>query len=142
MNRLGRPFWPVVDALDYWVKDARLRIVDAVCGPEPETGRPAARSRSGRVGEGVAAILLRKASTDVRQSVFAFRGAIVRAILNKNKTGTLSQGAVARSVPGSTEKPWKPRSSPSPHPKGEGRMTSRKLTDTAVHLGGVEATAR
>ena len=27
-------------------------------------------------------------------------------------------------------------------PKGEGRMTSRKLTDTAVHLGGVEATAR
>jgi hypothetical protein len=74
-----------------------------------DAGRPAARSRSGRVGEGVAAILLRKASTDVRQSVFAFRGAIVRAILNK--MGTLSQGAVARSVPGSTEKPWKPRSS-------------------------------
>ena len=31
---------------------------------------------------------------------------------------------------------------PSLHPKGEGGMTSRKLTDTAVHLGGVEATAR
>jgi hypothetical protein len=46
---LGRLFWPVVDALDYWVKDARLRIVDAVCGPEPETpaDRQRARDREG-----------------------------------------------------------------------------------------------
>src|SRR6516162_8254777 len=31
---------------------------------------------------------------------------------------------------------------PSLPPKGEGSMSSRILTDTAVHLGGVEATAR
>jgi hypothetical protein len=31
---------------------------------------------------------------------------------------------------------------PSLPPKGEGSMSSRTLTDTAVHLGGVEATAR
>jgi hypothetical protein len=27
-------------------------------------------------------------------------------------------------------------------PEGEGRMSSRRLTDADVHLGGVEATAR
>ena len=31
---------------------------------------------------------------------------------------------------------------PSPHSSGEGSMDSRILTDTAVYLGGVEATAR
>ena len=31
---------------------------------------------------------------------------------------------------------------PSPHPEGEGSMSSRTLTDTTDHLGGVEATAR
>jgi hypothetical protein len=31
---------------------------------------------------------------------------------------------------------------PSLHPKGEGNMNSRNLTDTAAHLGGVGATAR
>ena len=30
-------FWHVVDWLDYRVMVARLRIVDGVCGPEPET---------------------------------------------------------------------------------------------------------
>src|SRR6201984_3786698 len=31
---------------------------------------------------------------------------------------------------------------PSLRPEGDGRMSSRRLTDTDVHLGGVEATAR
>jgi hypothetical protein len=26
-------FWRVLDALDYWLTQARLRIVDALCGP-------------------------------------------------------------------------------------------------------------
>ena len=30
---LGRLFWRVVYAVDYWLMRARLRIVDAVCGP-------------------------------------------------------------------------------------------------------------
>jgi len=30
---LGRIVWRVVDAADYWLMQARLRIVDAVCGP-------------------------------------------------------------------------------------------------------------
>jgi hypothetical protein len=34
---LGRFFWRVLDALDYGVMDVRLRIVDALCGPQPET---------------------------------------------------------------------------------------------------------
>jgi hypothetical protein len=34
---LARLFWRVVDAFDYWLMQARLGIVDAVCGPEPET---------------------------------------------------------------------------------------------------------
>jgi hypothetical protein len=33
----GRLFWRVVDQLDYWVTLARLRVLDALCGPEPET---------------------------------------------------------------------------------------------------------
>jgi hypothetical protein len=28
--------WRVLDAVDYWVMQARLWRVDAVCGPEPE----------------------------------------------------------------------------------------------------------
>jgi hypothetical protein len=36
-------FWRVLDELDYWIIQARLWVVDAVCGPEPE---PAARRRS------------------------------------------------------------------------------------------------
>jgi hypothetical protein len=30
-------FWRFVDRLDYWFWDVRLRIVDAVYGPDPET---------------------------------------------------------------------------------------------------------
>jgi hypothetical protein len=30
-------FWRFVDRLDYWVWDVRLRIVDAMYGPEAET---------------------------------------------------------------------------------------------------------
>lgn len=41
---MGRLFWRVVDELDYWLMLSGLRIVDAVCGPEPET--PADRLRN------------------------------------------------------------------------------------------------
>ena len=34
---LVRFFWRVLDALDYWLGQARLGIVDAMCGPEPPT---------------------------------------------------------------------------------------------------------
>ena len=42
--RLGRLFWRVADQLDYLVTLARLRILDAVAGPLPET--PADREGS------------------------------------------------------------------------------------------------
>ena len=32
-----RFFWREFDALDYWLPQARLGIVDAVCGPELPT---------------------------------------------------------------------------------------------------------
>jgi hypothetical protein len=35
---LARFYWRVLDALDYWVTQARLSLADAVCGPESETG--------------------------------------------------------------------------------------------------------
>ena len=34
---LGRIVWRVVDTADYWLMQAKLGIVDAVCGPEPPT---------------------------------------------------------------------------------------------------------
>jgi nitroreductase len=37
VNSAGRLFWRVVDWIEYSVTDARLRIVDTACGPEPET---------------------------------------------------------------------------------------------------------
>ena len=40
---LQRLFWRVVDALDYLLTLVRLRILDALAGPEPET--PADRRR-------------------------------------------------------------------------------------------------
>jgi hypothetical protein len=40
-------FWRVVDWLDYWVIDGRLRIVDAVYGPEPVTEADRERASSG-----------------------------------------------------------------------------------------------
>jgi hypothetical protein len=30
-------FWRTVDRLDHWIWYARLRIIDALYGPEPET---------------------------------------------------------------------------------------------------------
>jgi hypothetical protein len=42
---LRRPFWPVVYALDDVVTLARLRIVDALAGPEPETRADQQRER-------------------------------------------------------------------------------------------------
>jgi hypothetical protein len=45
VNTFGRLFRRALDALDYRVTDARLRILDAVCGPEPQT--PADRKRAG-----------------------------------------------------------------------------------------------
>jgi hypothetical protein len=37
-------FWRVADALDYFVTLVRLRILDAIVGPEPET--PADQQRA------------------------------------------------------------------------------------------------
>ena len=34
---MARTFWRALDALDYRVMQARMRVVDALCGPEPET---------------------------------------------------------------------------------------------------------
>ena len=42
---LRRLFWWVVDALDYLLTLARLRILDAVAGPEPETPADQQRKR-------------------------------------------------------------------------------------------------
>jgi hypothetical protein len=44
-TRLGRLFWRVADQLDYLVTLARLRILDAVCGPLPETRADWERSK-------------------------------------------------------------------------------------------------
>jgi hypothetical protein len=45
-GRLARFFWRVVDATDYWLMQARLGIVDRVCGPEPPTVADEMRERS------------------------------------------------------------------------------------------------
>ena len=37
VRMLSRLIWRVLDWLDYRIWDARLRMVDAVYGPEPET---------------------------------------------------------------------------------------------------------
>jgi hypothetical protein len=42
---LQRLFWRVVDHLDYALTLARLRILDAVAGPEPETPEDQQRKR-------------------------------------------------------------------------------------------------
>jgi hypothetical protein len=44
-SRLARLFWRVVDALDYLVTLARLRILDMLAGPEPETPADQQRAR-------------------------------------------------------------------------------------------------
>jgi hypothetical protein len=42
---LTRFFWHVVDALDYFVTLARLRMFDALAGPDPETRADQQRAR-------------------------------------------------------------------------------------------------
>ena len=43
---LRRIFWRIVDALDYLLMLARLRILDALAGPEPESRALRLRKRS------------------------------------------------------------------------------------------------
>jgi len=40
-----RLFWRVLDVLDYWLTLTRLRILDALAGPEPETPEDQQRER-------------------------------------------------------------------------------------------------
>jgi hypothetical protein len=42
---LVRVFWRLGDALDHWQTLARLRILDALAGPEPETPADQQRQR-------------------------------------------------------------------------------------------------
>jgi hypothetical protein len=44
-GRLARFFWRVVGALDYFLTLARLRILDALARPEPETRADQQRAR-------------------------------------------------------------------------------------------------
>ena len=44
-DRLRRLFWRVADQLDYLVTLARLRILDALAGPQPETPADQQRER-------------------------------------------------------------------------------------------------
>jgi hypothetical protein len=44
-RHLGRLFWRVADQLDYVVTLARLRILDALVGPLPETPGDGQRER-------------------------------------------------------------------------------------------------
>jgi hypothetical protein len=44
-GRLRRCFWRVADALDYLVTLVRLRILDALAGPEAETPADQQRAR-------------------------------------------------------------------------------------------------
>jgi hypothetical protein len=44
-GRLRRLFWRVADDLDYLVTLVRLRIMDALTGPEPETPADQQRAR-------------------------------------------------------------------------------------------------
>jgi hypothetical protein len=44
---VAQRLWRVLDAVDYWVMQARLWRVDALYGPEPETEADRQRVRSG-----------------------------------------------------------------------------------------------
>ena len=44
-TRLGHLFWRVADQFDYLVTLARLRVLDALAGPEPETPADQQRER-------------------------------------------------------------------------------------------------
>jgi hypothetical protein len=45
VSSLSRLFWQVLDWLDYRVWDLRLRMADALYGPEPETEADRGRNR-------------------------------------------------------------------------------------------------
>jgi len=45
VRAMPRLFWRVADALDYFLTLARLRILDALAGPEPETPADQQRER-------------------------------------------------------------------------------------------------
>ena len=51
-GRLRRLFWRVADDLDYLVTLARLRILDAMAGPLPETAADQQRARDREPIEG------------------------------------------------------------------------------------------
>jgi hypothetical protein len=42
---LGRTFWRIADGVDYWLTLARLRILDTLAGPLPETPEDQQRDR-------------------------------------------------------------------------------------------------
>jgi hypothetical protein len=42
---VARLFWCGVDAVDYWLTQARLNQADAVCGPKPGTAADEVRER-------------------------------------------------------------------------------------------------
>jgi hypothetical protein len=42
---MRRFLWHLLDALDHWLTLARLRILDALAGPEPETPADQKRER-------------------------------------------------------------------------------------------------
>jgi hypothetical protein len=44
-TRLGRILWRIADGLDYWLTLTRLRILDALTGPLPETPEDRQRER-------------------------------------------------------------------------------------------------
>jgi hypothetical protein len=45
VNSLWLVFWRVIGQFEYRVMDVRLRIADAICGPEPETEADRQRNR-------------------------------------------------------------------------------------------------
>jgi hypothetical protein len=45
---LARLYWHLLDTLDYWLTQLQLWLVDAVCGPEPETAADQWRERDPR----------------------------------------------------------------------------------------------
>jgi hypothetical protein len=53
VSSLSRRLWQALDWLDYRVWDLRLRMADALYGPEPETEADRERNRE-RSGSGIA----------------------------------------------------------------------------------------
>ena len=59
---LARLFWGVLDALDYWVMQARQSVVDAVYGPEPETEADRQVGVIGRTSRACSGLIERRGS--------------------------------------------------------------------------------